>query len=618
MQDQHQAKRVFVCLWLLATTIKCAIAAGLPLFVDEAFYWQEGRHLAAAYSDLPGLTAWLIRLGVELGGHHALALRMPFLIIGAALPWLIARIGARWFDEAAGWQAGSLVVLMPLSGTLGLLALPDVPMALATVLCMGGGARLLQKVDGAGAVTLGIGLAIGALSHYRFVGVIGVGLIALLALPQGRLALRDMRVWAALLVGIAAWLPLLLWNLQHADAGLRFQLVDRHPWSFDLRGFWFLAVQALLVTPLLFAALLQLCARAFGRNAGTPQWRYFALLGAVSTFGFFALGFFADSERISFHWTLPGYLALLIAVPALLRGWPPALRVVTWALASVGMAAMLAYYVAVSVPAWRTHWAGDKFYPYNFAGWDELAATVREELAQMPAGTALLADNFKIGAELGFALDDPRIAVLDHPLNRKHGRAPQLEIFGLAHGGRPQAPTLLIASSTDVKLRDLVDHYQQLCSELGALPPPRVVNADHGAQRFLLFRLPAGGRDGDCVTPAVAHINLPESGDQVSRTFPVRGWAIKDVAGVRSVTVTLDGRPIAQAGYGQVDEWPGRFFRHASRDPQLPAIAFTADVDATAYAPGRHWLGLVIEGRDGSREVWSEQPITLIDHAEVE
>ena len=61
--------------------VKVAIAARLPLFVDEAFYWQEGQHLAAAYSDLPGLTAWLTRLGVELGGHHVLAVRAPFLLI---------------------------------------------------------------------------------------------------------------------------------------------------------------------------------------------------------------------------------------------------------------------------------------------------------------------------------------------------------------------------------------------------------------------------------------------------------------------------------------------------------------------------------------------------------
>ena len=62
MQDERRAQRSFWWLWVAVTATKIAIAARLPLFVDEAFYWQEGRHLAAAYSDLPGLTAWLARL----------------------------------------------------------------------------------------------------------------------------------------------------------------------------------------------------------------------------------------------------------------------------------------------------------------------------------------------------------------------------------------------------------------------------------------------------------------------------------------------------------------------------------------------------------------------------
>ena len=83
MDEEQRARRWFVALWTIVTVVKVAIAARLPLFVDEAFYWQEGQHLAAAYSDLPGLTAWLTRLGVELGGHHVRAVRAPFLLIAA-------------------------------------------------------------------------------------------------------------------------------------------------------------------------------------------------------------------------------------------------------------------------------------------------------------------------------------------------------------------------------------------------------------------------------------------------------------------------------------------------------------------------------------------------------
>ncbi|NEK65647.1 MAG: glycosyltransferase family 39 protein, partial [Xanthomonas perforans] len=88
----------------------------------------------------------------------------------------------------------------------------DVPMALAAVLCMDAGARLLREVDATSALELAIGLVIGALSHYRFAGVIGVGCIALLCIPQGRAVMRDPRIWMALTVGAVSWLPLLFWN----------------------------------------------------------------------------------------------------------------------------------------------------------------------------------------------------------------------------------------------------------------------------------------------------------------------------------------------------------------------------------------------------------------------
>lgn len=611
MQDERRAKRCFLALWALATVIKVVVAARLPLFVDEAFYWQEGRHLAAAYSDLPGLTAWLTRLGTEIGGQHVLALRAPFLLLAALMPWLIAHIAIRWFGAAAGWRAGSVMVLMPLSGTLGLLALPDVPMAFATVLCLDAGARLLREVDAASAAELALGLAIGALSHYRFLGVIGVGLIALLLLPEGRRLLRDARVWVALAAGIAAWVPLIVWNLEYADAGLRFQLLDRHPWSFQTVGGWFVLIQAAMVTPLLFFALLQLSVRAFRGATGMPaQWRYFGMLGGVSTLGFFLLGFFADVERVSFHWTLPGYLALIVAVPTVLGEWPRVLRLLAWGLAAAGLVLMLGYYLVASVPAWRAQFAAEKFYPANFAGWDALARAVREEQGKLPPEALLLADNFKVGAELGFALDDPDIAVLDHPLNRKHGRAPQLRLWNLESDGNRDAPVLLVVAASEVPYKDLLKHYHSLCRRVGPLPAARVVNVDHGRQRFLLFALGKEKQDGACAAPAMAWFDAPAGGGRVGKTFAVSGWAFKDGVGLKRVEVLLDGKTVAQADYGLPSPGTAAYWR-ISTDPNHPNVGFSAQVDASTAAPGRHWLGLRLHGRDGSVEEWEEQPVEI-------
>jgi len=606
MQGEQRARTIFLVLWTLITAVKLVVAARLPLFVDEAFYWQEGQHLAAAYSDLPGLTAWLARLGVELGGNHVLALRLPFLAIGAMLPWMVSRIATRWFGAVAGWQAGSLTVLMPLSATLGMLAVPDVPMALAAVLCLDAGARLLRNVDAAAAVKLSLGLVIGALSHYRFIGVIVVGFIALLLLPQGRRTLRDPRVWVALAVGVMAWLPLLAWNADNQDAGLKFQVVERHPWAFQWSGLWFLVIQPMLVTPILCIAMWKVALAGTRSGGGArAQWRYFGLVGAVSTLAIFALGFFTDVERISFHWPLPGYLALLVAVPVVLNGWPRWLRRTGWWLAGAGLALAFSYYLVASSPGLREQLAGDKYYPRNFAGWAPLADEVRKELAGMPPGTRVLAGNFKVGAELGFQLRDPRIEVLRHPLNDKHGRTAQLGLWGLLHDGQRDAPMLLVLSPSDQRYRDLLERYHDICAQVGPLPPPRVVSQDHGYQRFLLLKLPAQRIDGPCVTPAMAWVDAPLQDEKVAGRMEVRGWAFKDGVGLSRVALSIDGQPVGDAVYGRARDITAAW--KISTDPQHPHVAFDATLDTRQLAPGKHWLGMTLYGNDGSVEQWQEQ-----------
>ncbi|HHW4682585.1 MAG TPA: ArnT family glycosyltransferase [Xylella sp.] len=603
MQGDKRAYRGFVILWVVAIAVKLVIAARLPLFVDEAFYWQEGQHLALA----PGVTAWLIRLGIMLGGYHLLALRLPFLAIAALLPWLVAHIATRWFGPSLGWRAGMLVLLMPLSATLGILALPDVPMALAVVLCLDAGARLLREVDAISVLELAVGLLMGALSHYRFIGVIGIGVIALLWMPQGRLLLRDPRLWIALIVGALGWLPLLLWNFDNQEAGIRFQLIERHPWSFQAQGAVFLLIQILLVTPLLACVMARGVWLAV-RGSGRVQWRYFGLLGGISALGIFLLGFFTEHERVSFHWTLPGYFALLIVVPQVLMRWPRHWRRAAWGLTVIGTLSAYSYYFVVLVPALRKQIAEKSYYPRNFVGWDTLTEAVRAELRQHPESRVLVG-NFKIGAELGFRLHDPDIEVMASSINDRHGRTAQLRQWGLLHQGAYEGGRLLVLSPSDMRYRDLLQHFHDVCAMFGPLPPPQTVSADHGYQRFLLFRLPVQHLSGQCVTPGMAWIDHPLSDAVVSDVFEVTGWAFKDGVSLAGVDILLDGQVVAQADYGLLRDV--RDYWRISIDPRHPHVGFRAQINSRMWSRGRHWLGLRLHGRDGSVEDWTEQPLRI-------
>jgi hypothetical protein len=601
----------FWALWIVLLVVKAALASRLPLFGDEAFYWQEGQHLAWAYSDLPGFTAWLARLGVTVGGANLLGLRWPFLLLGALAPLVVVRIARREWGEDAGWTAGLLAMLLPLSGWLGTLALPDAPLVLACLLALDASAALLRRVEAGALFELGVALVVGAFVHYRFAPAVFAGLFGLLLAPRGRALLRRPVVWLPILVGAAAWLPLLLWNRAHGDSGMRFQLVERHPWKFHADGWHWLGEQMLALTPGLFVLalavgvwLLRRWRRERDDSAGL-----FLGVALVSVLGYFVLAFFADAERVSFHWPLAGWLALLCAAPPVWKTWRPLARGVTLGLAALGLVATLGVLGAYSTPAARRALAESRWYPDNFAGWTEIGDATREYLAAHP-GTHVIADNFMLGSQLGFAAGDPRVPVLDHPLNHKHGRAVQLELWDLERAGldaTAAAPVLLVVEDTARPLKDRLAGYHDLCRRVGPLPLPRVLDVDHGRKRFLLFAFAGqAATTGSCVTPALAYIDVPARGAMVTGPFVVQGWAFKDGAGIEAVDVLIDGAPVARATRGRsmpnvTAYWEG------STDPDHPDVGFDARIDAGALAPGEDWLGRRLNGAEGRREDWPEQ-----------
>ncbi|MCX7032837.1 MAG: glycosyltransferase family 39 protein [Arenimonas sp.] len=608
--DPSSLRVKFIAVWAALLLAKLWLAASLLPFGDEAFYALESRQLAWAYSDLPGMTAWLIRLGTELGGQHVLAMRAPFLLIGAAVPWLVVRIARRWGGAEAGWQAGMLALLMPLSGLTGLLALPDAPMLLAALLCLDAFAAMLRRFGAAAAVQLALGLALGAMSHYRFALVVLAGGVGLLCAARGRELLRQPGLWLALAVGAAAWLPLLAWNLGHAGAGVAFQFVDRHPWTFQWQGAWWPLVQALVVTPALFVLLLATLVHAWRRRADAAHWPLLLGLATVSVPGFFVMAFVSDSERVSFHWPLAGWLALACAAPVVLAAWPSWARRAVHGVAAAGLLLVVAWMALVAQPAGRLWLAAGPAYADNFSGWDDAASQVRRELGTMPEGSRLVADNFMLGAQLAFALDRSDVAVLPHPLNDKHGRAVQLADWGLLVPGRAawgDAPVLLVVEDTSRPMKRRLDGYRELCLRTGGLPPPRVVNVDHGRKRFLLFRLPA--RAGVCSTPALAWLDSPLPDATAAGSVEISGWAVKEGVGVSRVQLTLDGRVVGEADLGQPRPDVLGFWGMAPGDD---GVGFRGRVDLSGHRGGDAWLGLVVLGRDGSVEAWPAQRLRIV------
>ncbi|WP_049620854.1 ArnT family glycosyltransferase [Frateuria defendens] len=483
----------FLAAFATLSLLKLAIACTLSPFGDEAFYWMESRHPAWGYSDLPPLTAWLIALGEAVAGHGAFGLRWPFLLLGSALPWLLVAFARRAFDARTGWQAGLLGLALPLAGSLGVLALPDVPLTVAILLALYALLRAMEEGRAWQWLLLGAALAACWLTHYRAAMPMLAGLLLCALAPRGRTLWRRGGLWLALAVAALGLLPLLVSNWQQRGAGLAFQLVERNPWRFHADALVQPLEQALACTPLLYALLLWAAWRSWWRRGEGAPWDVIAVVSLVFMAGYFVLGLFADDLRFRAHWPLPGYLPLLAALPVLC-GASRRQRIVAVAaaaMAGLGLLAALGYLALAASAQGAAALAGVKAFPAGFVGWRESAAAARAQLAAQPA--LLVADNFMLAAELDFALDGRQpVYALDSPLNTKHGRVPQLAIWRLderalraAHAGEP---VLLAVDEGTLSERDRLAWLGSLCARVDGLRPVRRLTLFDGAKRIAFYR----------------------------------------------------------------------------------------------------------------------------------
>jgi 4-amino-4-deoxy-L-arabinose transferase-like glycosyltransferase len=487
-------RALFLILFVAATVSRLVIACTLSPFGDEAFYWQESLAPAWGYSDLPPMTAWLIRLSESVFGHGLLPMRLPFLVLGALLPWQVGSLTRLAGVAQHRWQAATLAFALPLAGSMGVLALPDVPLTFAILLAAQG---LLKALDAAthtghrwhGWLMMGIGLALAWATHYRAAMAMLAGLVFLLATPRGRGQWRQPGLWLALGVAAVGLLPLLLYNLASRGAGLAFQLVDRNPWRFHADALVQPLEQALACTPLLYVLLLWAAWRAW-RRRGTAPYDVLGTLGGTFIVAYFVLGLFADDLRFRAHWPLPGYLMLCPLLPLLVEGAGQALQRTyraSIAVGVLGLALGLGYLGLAASANGAVVLARVKAFPSNFTGWREVAAAVKTAAPSR----VLVADNFMLAAELRFALG-PQATVysLDSPLNAKHGRAVQLAAWSRDERGLARLvgrPALLVVDESSLREREMRDWLGSVCDRIALGRPVGRVDAFAARRRFALY-----------------------------------------------------------------------------------------------------------------------------------
>jgi 4-amino-4-deoxy-L-arabinose transferase-like glycosyltransferase len=306
------AGRLMVLI-LVTLLLRLLLAAALGLGIDESYMVAAGRRLQLSYFDHPPLAWWLAWGAAHLFGSEApLVVRLPFVLLFAVTTGLMYRLTAALFDREAGLWAAIVLNLAPVLGvTTASWVLPDGPLDAALVgagLCF---VAALPAAEGrAWGWWLGAGICTGLalLSKYSAVlTVLGV-LVFLATEPTGRRWLVRPHPYAAGVVALALFAPVLIWNARHGWISFRFQ-ASRAGGRFEPFGpLITLGGAALYFLPWIWLGLVYCGLAAFRR--GRSDWQIWLLLClAAPPIVFFTV--ISLRSHVLFHWSAPGYLMLV-------------------------------------------------------------------------------------------------------------------------------------------------------------------------------------------------------------------------------------------------------------------------------------------------------------------
>lgn len=206
------------------TALRIVYASAIELRTDEAYYWTWSQEAALSFLDHPPGIAWLIRFGTAIFGDTVLGVRFGGIVAMLVTQCLLADIVRRLSHDV---RAVVVAVLMPEAalyyGLLMAKVAPDVAMIPFAMAMMWSLVRLAQSGDGRWWLAAGLFAGLSLLSKFTAI-MFAPAVAAFLLVPDWRWRwLRSPYPWLAVLIAIAVFSPVLIWNAQHDWASFRFQ-----------------------------------------------------------------------------------------------------------------------------------------------------------------------------------------------------------------------------------------------------------------------------------------------------------------------------------------------------------------------------------------------------------
>ena len=210
-----------------AFALRWVYLGSVELLPEEAYYWNYSRHLDIGYLDHPPMVAWLISLGTAVFGQTEFGVRIGALCCAGIASVFTYRLTRNLFDEASALAAVVLAQVLPFFFLVGLLMTPDAPLTAAWAASLYYLERALVAGRSGAWWRAGLALGMGAISKYSIGLLVPACFAFMLWDGQSRRWWRQWQPYAAALLGLAVFSPVILWNAQHDWVSFAFQTSRR-------------------------------------------------------------------------------------------------------------------------------------------------------------------------------------------------------------------------------------------------------------------------------------------------------------------------------------------------------------------------------------------------------
>lgn len=230
----------------------CLFALCVGLSHDEAYYWIYSLKFSWGHYDHPPMVGWMIKLGVWLWEKNEFGVRFFFNVMQVVSLYELWKMTNRQNPRLFIY----IFLLFPLVFASGVLALPDTPLLFFAILFIKYFLQYLERDDLK--TSLALALIISLLFYSKYHGAVVV-LFSVLAFPK--IVLRK-SFWIVFTVSFVAFLPHLLWQIDHEFVTFKYHLFKRKQRIFEIGnvGHYIgsqIAVAGFLAFPIVFMSLIK-------------------------------------------------------------------------------------------------------------------------------------------------------------------------------------------------------------------------------------------------------------------------------------------------------------------------------------------------------------------------